>query len=130
MTDDIRSAAKRCRGLDEGWIDLDSMPTACVVDLLTLARAWLAANPHDSDTPITTEWLESVGFVPRPGSRFHRQTVPEPGGIGVMWDARDGKLLVGFAGRPDVWDVVVETSSTRSDVRRLAAALGVELRAG
>jgi hypothetical protein len=83
--------------------------------LVAVARAWLAANPADSDEPVDPEFLRSLGF------------------------AADGAHVARFGWGPDsngsiqvypngVWflnGTRAKAPATRGDVRRLLAALGI-----
>lgn len=84
----------------------------------------------DSDQlPVAEEWLRSVGFVAwdHGGSAIHYEYLGQPclldveTDFSVMWVERHGT--------PDeLWHVIPTTLKTRGDLRRLAAALGIELK--
>jgi hypothetical protein len=94
-----------------------------------VASAYLAEHPADDAEPVDEAWLESVGFVhgdsaigsPRMNSPRapvdETQVVTIESDGAAYYDVDDGHWVI----LPDV--------ETRGDVRRLCAALGIELTA-
>jgi hypothetical protein len=82
--------------------------------LVAVARAWLAANPADSDEPITPEWLASVGFDP--ADSFTHDLYPVRM---ELFADRSGEAIIG--------GVIFPHMNTRRDVRRLFAGLKMHL---
>jgi hypothetical protein len=94
-----------------------------------LAKAYLAEHPVDEDEPVTREWLLSVGFREigaeckqmviclGPGA-CNWLSIDEDGYVSVQADgAGQGRLAIGSL-----------KARTRSDVRRLCAALGISVK--
>lgn len=81
-----------------------------------LAKAYLAEHPADDDEPVTAEWLESIGANSDDGLFF------------TGHDAVDFELTE-FEGtwHVDVGWRTICLVETRGDVRRLLAALGIEV---
>ena len=72
--------------------------------------------PADDNEPVTEEWLESVGFVPSM----------------LDWELRDEGTgyAIAMTGEHKRWDYMgrwIKSPETRGDVRRLCAALGIDL---
>ena len=83
-----------------------------------VCRQWLAEHPEDDEEPVTKEWLRSIGFVNSISS------------VLVVGDM----LSVSMPGRYWVFSCCGMPTrmkyETRGDVRRLCAALGIELKGG
>lgn len=127
MSDDVLAAAERCRGLaGPGWVDVAEASPECVADLLTLARAYLAANPADDATAVDETWLRAVGWQTSPGSSAWVHT-RLAGGLAVHLRLTLDECRLYDASAK--W-VAIPVPATRGHVRRLCAALGVPLTEG
>lgn len=116
MSDELRAAAELIRSKDSIANRYDNAAW-------NLANAYLAEHPADDGEPVTEAWCVSAGLIhglprvsyPRVVSKF-----------GVAVDVTFGK------GNVCLWVEDVEAkvgNVTRGDVRRLASALGIELKA-
>jgi hypothetical protein len=116
MSGDVRLAAERLVLPDWAGYPGDGMEAVgqAVADAATVARAWLAANPADSDEPITPEWLASVGFDP--ADSFTHDLYPVRM---ELFADRSGEAIIG--------GVIFPHMNTRRDVRRLFAGLKMHL---
>ena len=120
MTDELRAAA-------EQMISTNGEVLPAFSSLVEICRAYLAENLPDDGEAATPQWMESLGFVEtysfawRFGINeriyFHHDANVTQIGI-------DGAWHLGIEG---AWHRV---NPTRGDVRRLAKALGVELKEG
>ena len=138
---ELRQAAKRIvMDVDRGWVSADEPPDFRR-DCDALARHVLATVREDDDEPADdTEWLDDAGFR----GQNNEDNVD-------VYTLRDGDLVVMVAltfNRGEVvssllsitWTYVgsskvsmyrgITDNPTRSDVRRLCAALGITLREG
>ena len=107
MTDELRAAGERLTRRCETYRDL-----------LLLARAYLASNPADSDTPVTREWLLGCGFT-----EAAEDAGDEPGWFrwkGVSFHLPTCKVYL--------WDTGVNPRKTRDEFRALFKGLGIELK--
>ena len=86
---------------------------------LEVAAALGEFFPADDDEPVTVEWLVSVGWERRFGRSWPEIALPEQN-TWLSWRGA-GVWLVGF-------DIALCLAKTRGDVRRLCAALGIELK--
>ena len=77
-----------------------------------LAEAYLAEHPADDDEPATDDWQMSIGL--------------SEDRVMVEWDGLCGAVITWIDGI-DLSSTKVEWN-TRRDVRRLLAALGIEMR--
>jgi hypothetical protein len=89
-----------------------------------LARHILAENPADDDEPVSEEWLRSIGF--KEGRPWKDSVTSHlfvqcdlPGRRCLDWC--DGRFRLSYMDLSDIY-------KTRRDVRRLIAALGVEVK--
>lgn len=121
MTNELRAAAERV--IQQGDSSVYWHSPQAITDSEKLARAYLAEHPADGGEPITEEWLQSVGFEPRKGSKFHFVYDAAPY-MTIMWDYREDELMIGHA---QTWKRLGD-NRTRGDVRRLCRALGIELK--
>jgi hypothetical protein len=138
VTDELRAAAERCRDFaGPGWVDVENASSACVADLLTLARDYLAEHPADDGEPIGFEWLAAQA------TRCHDEGYwDQPPNGDVWWEI--GTLsftcdsFQSDPGEPTEtvaadWQVDGESlpramvPKTRGQFRRLLAALGTRL---
>lgn len=112
MTPEVVAAAERLIELHEPRLSKPHLRGESDELIVKVARAYLAENPADDAEPITAEWLEACGFT---------QEI----------DAAS------FAPDKRTWSVCIEGGSnyaslpdqfTRGQLRRLAEALGIELR--
>jgi hypothetical protein len=150
MSDELRAAAERCRGLEgPGWVDTENASAECVADLLVLARAWMAEHPADDAEPVTADWLEATGWErhdARPGWRRWKRVVcvqrhdplsgatthwldihePQTGADGSVWWPINFWQQHESDEKPEgvAWLSWVD-HTTRGHVRRLLAALGL-----
>jgi hypothetical protein len=87
-------------------------------DRQLIVWAYLREHPADSDLPVTQDWLASVGFEPNPSSLTF-----DHGPLSLELSAEN-------VGDPPsveaVFDGIVPHVNTRSAVRRLLRALGIE----
>jgi hypothetical protein len=121
-TNELREAAERYRARRALVIPsdiYDDPPPECVdwdgwyaarerEDLERLADAYLAEHPAGDESPVTIEWMREVGLC-------DRRTV-----LDVFFEQE------GCACRWHGWEVAMV--KTRGDLRKLAAALGIELK--
>jgi hypothetical protein len=108
MTNDLREIAKQIIDCENGsacWWDSDG-PESGPAYAVKLARAYLAEHPED-DEPVAEWWSQRIG---------------ETSHI-VKWSPV--QLWIEF---DDQLPHVVKDNPTRGDVRRLLAALGIEVR--
>jgi hypothetical protein len=136
MSDELRAAAERLKSAVDlsDHADIGDIlftyrePTRPrAKDVFLLAEAYLSSHPADSETPIDEEWLRSVGGK---GDPWHDDSmslatfrVPTIGMNVATLDFRRRNREVHIGGT-----VMAKTPKTRSDVRRLCAALGIELK--
>lgn len=117
-------------------------PHSQLVDMATVAEAWLAEHPADAGEPVTPDWLAAVGFreVDLSWRKTGMGNESEPNAFTIggapdvgydefgVW-AGDGKWAIyrisadGFDGSED-W---LAWTPTRGDVRRLLVALGIPI---
>lgn len=123
MTPEQKAAAERLRvSLKKRHVKFQSSPRTYLGDMELIVIAYLAQHPADDDEPIDEEFLRSVGFVDidKNTLQFDRDLPVDVWHGGVMAEAE--------------WSVGGERiphelmPSTRGDLRRLASALGIELR--
>jgi hypothetical protein len=134
---DTRSAAERLRRaiVERCYVGPDGQLER---DWQLLAEHWLLEHPADSDEAVTEEWLRAVGF-----KRKRVETV-----VCFYRGAKHSTLFMyeGYcpSGNQDYWACIgkfetPETAcsrcahfdkrlKTRGDVRRLTAALGIEIK--
>jgi hypothetical protein len=141
VSNEIQQAAERVRRFKRGggiesasdiWPNFDDTDLGRRIDYATLATAYLAEHPADSDEPIDEAWLASVqeGLCPR---QFGMRTA-------VQVRQHEGKWMACIAqsdyasetpleemDADEVSQVAIEVK-TRGDVRRLAAVLGASLK--
>lgn len=123
MSDELRAAAE---GVMESFNDLPQRAalrnTPIYRNAVKLAEAYLSEHPADDGEVVTKEWLRSIGF--------------EPDSTRPTWGLEFGPVLVTFTGAVSLKVEIcscqdaaldVKISPTRSDVRRLCAALGIAL---
>ena len=117
MTPELRAAAERllqgARAYRDGLHNQQ-------LDLQNVADAYLREHPADDEQLIDEAWLRSVGFINTWGDKFRNVS----GDIDIVVDGE----TVMLAYRSDYYDTA--TKATRGDLRRLAAALGIELKEG
>lgn len=124
MSKELRSAAERClKELDGIHCGMSAGPGTCIMskDVIALSEAWLAEHPADDDEPITEEWLRGVGFRETKVSDEHFRIIRKDQvsvccddlSSPTTWCMRGQEFLCSF--------------KTRGDVRRLCAAIGIEL---
>lgn len=124
MSDELRAAAERlARDADPGRMaDLgESDLFDRLRDGAAVAAAWLAEHKADDAELVTKEWLLAVGFA-SDGSHFR---------LSGWGPDRNGTVQVyRWASEWFVNGSRIRSQPTRGDVRRLAKALGVELKEG
>jgi len=120
---EVKAAVERARGFFSG-----NLPSLCHDDYKTLASAYLSSHHADSETPIDEEWLRSVGFT---GDDYDMPMPSHAGYPGDLSMMTSGWAFITqyekFDGEDDDSCVQVRCK-TRGDVRRLCAALGIELK--
>ena len=123
MNDELRSAAERLRSgfeyehCPDYWRDCD--------DARLLAAAYLSLVPADSELAIDEPWLRSVGAVKEdhPSKwNFRREDALDVG----LWLVDDGWKAMLLYGEHAA-SCIRRGLNSRGDVRRLAAALGIQL---
>lgn len=121
-----REAAERLRAHRLNWSE-EYRNTQQGADEATLAAAYLAEHPADDGDAVTEEWLWAVGFDKQGllwfgGGRLY---------LGAKWDGgtHSAEIQVGEGRGYYGCDHTIDLPKpqTRGDVRRLAAALGIEL---
>lgn len=125
MSDELRAAAERYRTNDYEF-DAAGAATAFQNDAYLLAEAYFAERPADDEEPVTREKLKGLSV-----EQFHEA---------LMWsyDFGGGLSVMGVDDDPpETWKWTLNTRpnqyadiknpQTCGDVRRLFAALGVEL---
>ena len=85
-----------------------------------LAKAYLADHPADDDEPVTEEWLCSVGAKKDDVSVFFPSPIQ---GVPAIEFSKEQAWLT----NEDYAGVEIKLK-TRGDVRRLCAALGIEMK--
>lgn len=125
MSDELRASAMRIAMWSECTsyqvVSLDTVHAVA-----KLAEAYLAEHPADDDEPAMPEWLESLGYADTLGMRYERR-----------FEMCNGIRIVCFASEhPKRWASEIwvgngacyaKQDPTRRDVRRLLAALGIEV---
>lgn len=110
MNDELRKLVEGCARGDNG------------TDAIPVGIALLAEHPVDDDELVTEQWLRSVGSQEISG------TGPHAWGFGLFACVAvniDGSLALTL----DRYRItLVNRIATRRDVRRLCAALGIELK--
>lgn len=106
-----------------------------MTDSLAVCRAYLAEHPLDDEEPVTEKWLRSVGFVVEEpdhanGMRIRfKEGFISPVAANKFWD---GIEIYNESDANDDQDGVLAVFKNdlirRADVRRLCAALGIELK--
>ena len=127
MSDEVRAAAVN-RAIEivnatEWWGDMRVNMTTLIGAGRVLAKALTdAANPADDATLVDFDWLKSIGFIERRGA------------IGQIIENETGRLVInvldakkGFESLLFLNDEEISLAPTRGEVRRLAAALKIEL---
>lgn len=121
--DELRAAAERLRRVGDGeavaqaYRAYPSPHMQRYGDIVMLADAWIAEHPADDGDPVDEAWVKGLGFeqyeyVPYTWLKCgHLQYVP----------SRDPPFCI-VGG----WPVI--RVETRGHVRRIAAALGIELK--
>jgi hypothetical protein len=128
-TDELRVAAARYANPNPAtaypWpCDMHEQPAQRSADASMLARAYIAEHPADDETPVDEAWLRAAGFV---RGKFPDDLVAGPILCGIVRNPiskDDGKAYWAVRTYP-IPDAAAP--KTRSDVRRLAAALGITL---
>lgn len=125
MSDELREAADRLRRMraesaafDGGYHDTTEGRQQSLIDHVTLAEAWLAEHLADDDEAVTKEWLLSIGFVEV--------------SLGLSLDTGYVPVLYQNNRNAKLWSIghfacKLECYKTNGDVRRLLAALGIEV---
>lgn len=157
MNDDVKAAAERYRKHQQRlcedehhkspyWLPL----TECwserrLEDANVLANAHLTEHPADDDEPVTEEWLRSIGFKdwPEDNDDKHLFSLFIRANEEIGWECRlayqtngfyavrmcDVDVHLGVAESVELLDSRNKTVKvTRGDVRRLCAALKIELK--
>ena len=127
MSNELRAAAERLENIfamQATHFESVVMTRDQVAGAQDLARAYLAEHPADGDEPITAEWLRAVGFVD------DRTGCPTLGPIHIRphWamEGQDSdRELPPYA---CVRSLPIPIPKTRSDLRKLCSALGIELK--
>lgn len=139
MSDEVKAAAEkpesRLRRFAADLLEIHGegpYQTGAAQRAVELACAYLAEHPADDDELIDAEWLRSVGFV-EVGDKFKRLRIEIDG---PTWRSAE---LIHFRLTDPYWrlDGCTENPfsscemrvATRGDVRRLAKALGIDLKA-
>lgn len=115
MNDELKAAAERLRA--DAYADWDYMDGIYasdkqLEDRRLIAKAYLAEHPADNDEPITDSWLRKIGFQDMETGLESQDHVVIVNAWGMDFTVCNGKP------KPE----------TRGDVRRLAKALGLELK--
>ena len=116
----VEAAASRLR--DDAYKDAEFIDVYASVDQWDdqeiLANAYLAEHPADDAEPMTLEWVGEVTgeLLCEIGGDSSRAFVNAGG---ILTIHRDGRVFIQLK--------IVKPVKTRGDVRRLCAALGVEL---
>ena len=85
-----------------------------------LARAYLAEHPADDGELIDRDWLESIGLY---GRSLGQIELSHRDGTGWFFSVLADEHGI-------YWSTIDKPFHTRGQLRRLAAALGIELREG
>ncbi len=102
--------------------------------MCVLAKAWLAEHRDDDEEPVTTEWLEMVGFS-SPGAFGQLKRLPamgeyRPVELYIEKHADGGWWAKLFQGIDDIdhnfISITSKTYNTRGELRALCRALGVK----
>ena len=110
------------------WSDYDAAERArawLASDNDALASAYVAEHPADSEEPITEDWLRSVGFSDlHPGEPDGVLRIRKPGtSVVIEWGSKSGCVWIGEYFNQEKLAI----NPSRGYIRRLAAALGIEL---
>ena len=134
QSSEAREAAERLRSLTyRGMGDWrtpsgERLDDEDVNELKTeLAGAWLTDNPADDDEAITAEWIVSIGAKAtdhKDKFRFYRSEYAVTIGL---WSVSDGWKAM-LEHREEWATCIVRGLKTRGAVRRLASALGIQLK--
>jgi hypothetical protein len=131
MTNDVyelRVHAERLSGRDLGHYQGPTGDDADMRAGIALARAWLAEHPADEDTPIDSGWLKEIGFYGYPnGTDLKIGNYPKGNCLSRMIGERDKYTIWAVNSG---WLADGAEPRTRGDLRRLCAALGIELKEG
>jgi hypothetical protein len=141
---EIRRAAERLVGFDDPYDntywDGNKSPFNPDRDGVTVAKAWLAANPVDDELAVDEDWLRSVGFYDGIIRGLERLMVKMPSLIDSQWlEVGPASFSHGIFHVCRISDEMIEDEEiledhvdvnckTRGQLRTLAKALGVELR--
>lgn len=119
MTDELRAAAERINQSGFVWTgDIPVGPgrwTGNPEDAINLAEAYLAQHHSDDDVPATR------GFIPNQIGNEHCIVKL------LFRDGTEAAIAVVVMSRITISAVRVKNNPTRGDVRRLLAALGIEV---
>lgn len=134
MNYELRAAANQLACLDLAYFQRPTADDANMRAGIMLARAYLAAITADDEELADGTWLKNIGAV-RPMAVAADEVYvlgdwrPEHGGCFPVQYKRDraerrmGDMIT------YVYGVPINARPTRGDVRRLCAALGIELKA-
>ncbi len=122
---ELRAAAERAiTGQYSMRVRADGLPQK---DRYMLAEAWLAANPVDGEEPADILWLRSIGF--RESKLDASEMVFDIDDTHSASIYCDGSASVTHYIDDDQAECpLAEVYETRGAVRRLCAALGIQLR--
>lgn len=122
MTDDVKAALERRRA-NPGWRGMYYPYPAAVDDAIILADAYLAEHPADDGEPVTADWMRS--FAPNPGLYFPLND--DESGVWFVFNPEGCYMAISDGVNRSA---ELPVPPTRGHVRRLCAALGVELKEG
>lgn len=123
MTNITKSAKRLLKTIDGVYCGMQVAPGKVVLskDVIDVANAYLAEHPADDALPIDELWLRGVGFKPR-GIEGDLWLWP------LHWRHFSGEVVLQPA-QLEIWHGVLRGHpKTRGDLRRLCAALGINLK--
>ena len=132
---DVQGAIEVCRAVlqydTSGGIN-ETLLAEWLPQVQSLARAALAANADD-DEPVTEEWLWSVGFAPEPTEDedyLRIEFTDCTGRVASAFVEFESRIWLGIEqlDYPRDRHSRIASLTTRGSVRRLAAALGIQLK--
>jgi len=134
--DETRRAAERLTGdWDKTYPPVPHTATvdAVLLDTARVAKAYLAEHPADDGEPLTADWLDAITRDKEGASHWRLSSGPRAAGaVAVEVVIRPSYCTVEVCGRllREWWPLADDAGRrryTRGDLRRLCAALGIDL---
>lgn len=134
--DETRRAAERLTGdWDKTYPPVPHTATvdAVLLDTARVAKAYLTEHPADDGEPLTADWLDAITRDKEGASHWRLSNGPRAAGaVAVEVVMRPSYCTVEVCGRllREWWPLADDAGRrqyTRGDLRRLCAALGIDL---